>query len=246
VYSVLPSFVLGFHGCDASIAEEVLSGNSSLRKSTNQWDWLGHGVYFWENSPERALHYACELRDNPVRSNSAVETPAVIGAVIDLGYCLNLLDQKSIRLVAKANELYMNACQADGVAMLENRDSGSSTDLLLRYRDCAVIEMLHAARDQAEATNFDSVRGMFSEGEPLYPHAGFLREESSPDLYQEPQLHQGLLPPPQARPLLAHAIAPHPIAIDAPPACGTVLPANPPSLCSSEHAQFWRVFVFQG
>jgi hypothetical protein len=173
VYSVLPSFVLGFHGCDASIAEEVLSGNSSLRKSTNQWDWLGHGVYFWENSPERALHYACELRDNPVRSNSAVETPAVIGAVIDLGYCLNLLDEKSIRLVAEANGLYVNACQVDSVEPLENRDSGSSTDLLLRYRDCAVIEMLHAARDQAEATNFDSVRGMFSEGEPLYPHAGF-------------------------------------------------------------------------
>jgi hypothetical protein len=36
-----------------------------------------------------------------------------------------------------------------------------------------VIEYLHATRaDQSEAA-FDSVRGVFVEGDPLYPNAGF-------------------------------------------------------------------------
>ena len=53
MYEVLPSFVLGFHGCDRSVGENVLSGKTRLRKSSNDYDWLGNGIYFWENNPQR-------------------------------------------------------------------------------------------------------------------------------------------------------------------------------------------------
>jgi hypothetical protein len=40
----------------------------------------------------------------------------------------------------------------------------------------------------------------------------------------------------------AHQLAE--ITIDGANSYDTFLPANPPSLCSSEHAKIWRVFVF--
>ena len=52
---LLPGFLLGYHGCDEQVAENVLSGNDTLRPSTNDYDWLGHGIYFWESNPRRAL-----------------------------------------------------------------------------------------------------------------------------------------------------------------------------------------------
>ena len=173
MYSVLPSFVLGFHGCDETTAEKVFSGKSRLKNSTNEWDWLGTGIYFWENNPKRALEYAKLLTKHPERASTPVNKPAVVGAVIDLGYCLNLLDEKSIQLVNGANEVYLATCAGKDVNPVENRNTGSSKDLLLRYRDCAVVESLHTYRKEAKTTEFDSARGMFTEGKPLYENAGF-------------------------------------------------------------------------
>ena len=62
MYSKLPNLVLGFHGCDQSVYEEVIIKNGMLNKSENTYDWLGHGIYFWENNPKRALEWAIELK----------------------------------------------------------------------------------------------------------------------------------------------------------------------------------------
>jgi hypothetical protein len=105
VYSTLPSFILGFHGCDASVAEKVISGRAHLIPSQNDYDWLGEGIYFWENSPARALEYARLRKRHPAPGNK-IRKPAVIGAVIDLARCLNLLDTKFLRV---AKEGYATA-----------------------------------------------------------------------------------------------------------------------------------------
>lgn len=49
------AFVLGYHGCDRSVGEALLAGRKTFVGSKNEDDWLGHGVYFWENNPKRAL-----------------------------------------------------------------------------------------------------------------------------------------------------------------------------------------------
>ena len=38
--------VLGFHGCDATLAEQVVLGKTMLKESDHDYDWLGHGIYF--------------------------------------------------------------------------------------------------------------------------------------------------------------------------------------------------------
>ncbi len=173
MYSTLPSFVLGFHGCDKQTAEDVFSGKARLKKSTNEYDWLGNGIYFWENNPQRALEYAKDLKRHPERCSETISEPAVIGAVIDLGNCLNLLDAKSIKLVKEANTLFEEICAQSKLPLAENKPAGNSKELLMRYRDCAVIEMLHVSREIRDESAFTSARGMFTEGKPLYENAGF-------------------------------------------------------------------------
>ena len=87
LYSRRSNLVIGFHGCDRSVVEKVIAGKTELIASTNDYDWLGSGIYFWENNVERSWQWAKELSK---RSNSSIKTPAVIGAVIDLGYCFDL------------------------------------------------------------------------------------------------------------------------------------------------------------
>ena len=54
-----------------------------------------------------------------------------------------------------------------------NKNIGPSSDFLLRELDCAVIENLHLQRAFKNKKAFDSVRGLFVEGHPVYEGAGF-------------------------------------------------------------------------
>jgi len=171
MYNTQPSFMLGFHGCDKSLVEDVISGRDMLRASENDYDWLGNGIYFWENDPVRALEYARLLQENPTRSRAKISEPAVIGAVLDPGNCLNLMESSSLRLLRDTYDSLNELLSASGVAMRVNSaPSGSSQDLLLRRLDCSVIEYLHRKNT---GRDFDTVRGLFFEGEDLYPNAGF-------------------------------------------------------------------------
>ncbi len=171
MYSSLPHFVLGFHGCDHKVGEAILSGAVAQVKSVNTYDWLGHGYYFWENNPERAIQYAKEMNSNPSRTKGMVDEPFVIGAVIDLGHCLNLLEGKSLLLLKSAYELLGELADLSGKPLPVNKLVKGQP--LLRDLDCAVIETLHRYRKASGFEAFDSVRGMFAEGKELYPGAGF-------------------------------------------------------------------------
>lgn len=176
MYSTLPHFILGFHGCDKSVADEIIShSNKHLERSTNEYDWLGHGIYFWENNPSRALEYATLLKNHPERMSKGkkpIRTPAVVGAVIDLGYCLNLLETHSIGVVKQSYKILHDLYKSSGSEMPRNLEAKGSTDLLLRKLDCAVIEAVHTFNKEDEKQGYDTVRGMFIEGDPIYDGAG--------------------------------------------------------------------------
>ena len=111
------SCVLAYHGCDKSVAERVLSGEDELKHSKNDYDWLGEGIYFWEASPRRAFEWATLAKHNPKLSRSRVTTPAVIGAVIDLGNCLDLLEAESIQLIEESRERFSAILDQTGVQL---------------------------------------------------------------------------------------------------------------------------------
>ena len=87
--------VLGYHGCDRETGERVLAGKQGLTPNTNAYDWLGHGVYFWEDDWIRAEEWATERMAQP---NSKIQNPFVVGAIIDPGLTLSLLRRQDIEL----------------------------------------------------------------------------------------------------------------------------------------------------
>jgi hypothetical protein len=169
---LLPGFLLGYHGCDESVAESVLAGEDTLRPSTNDYDWLGNGIYFWESNPRRALDYATQL-SHLRRGKSRIATPAVVGAVIDPGSCLDLLNAESIAVVREVHARLVKLAENSGFSLPVNSSGGSKTDMLLRPLDCAVMEMLHRLGRSGDLPSFDTVRAVFVEGAPLYEGSGF-------------------------------------------------------------------------
>ena len=101
MYSNLPNLVLGFHGCDLDTYKNVLYKHNKLRASHNSYDWLGSGIYFWENSLDRAEEWAASYcsRYNKKHPDEKPKEPAAIGAVISLGHCLDLADYGSASIL---------------------------------------------------------------------------------------------------------------------------------------------------
>jgi hypothetical protein len=172
------SFVLGFHGCDRSVGEQALTGSLDLIRSDRDYDWLGPGIYFWEGDPIRAMEWA-----EAKAARKPGTTPYVIGAVIDLGNCLDLTTREDIELLRDAYDGLEASLAAEGRQLPSNRDVASDArkDKLLRNLDCAVIRYLSDNIEQQIATKsgdgslepFDTVRGLFREGAPIYPNSGF-------------------------------------------------------------------------
>ena len=78
-----PFQINGFHSCDREMGLRILNGDQSAA-STNEWDWLGPGVYFCEQNPALALEYAIDSANNKQKNKVRIATPFVIGAIIEL------------------------------------------------------------------------------------------------------------------------------------------------------------------
>jgi hypothetical protein len=193
MYSTRSGLVLAFHGCDRSVANAVINSKIQLKESENDYDWLGHGIYFWENSPSRAFEYANYLHKNPGRAKHPVKEPAVIGAVINLGFCLDLLDYENLQLLRLAWQILTASQKQAGIP--ENKVADNTKELLIRNLDCAVIEMLHNVRRSGHQPAFDSVRGVFWEGEELYPNAGFREKDHIQICVRNPNCIKGFFLP---------------------------------------------------
>lgn len=170
LYSRRSNLVIGFHGCDLSVAQNVVAGKESLVPNKNGYDWLGNGIYLWENNEERARQWAKEMVK---RKNSPVKNPAVLGAVIDLGYCFDLTDSSYLKELKQAYKALVSMFKKSGTSLPKNTTIGNSEDLLIRKLDCAVIQTAKILNIDAHNRDYDSVKGVFWEGKRLYRNAGF-------------------------------------------------------------------------
>ncbi len=167
MYSKLPNLVIGFHGCSKEVFSKVILHGEHLKASDNSYDWLGNGIYFWEQNYERAYEWA---------KNRYGDDASVIGAIIDLGYCLNLTDSASNQNLRLGYRLLKLRCSMLNKELPKNRKSPKSKDVLLRDLDCAVIQQIHYYNKDTNGQEFDSVRGIFTEGEPVYEGSEFLQK----------------------------------------------------------------------
>jgi len=203
LYKKQPGFVLGFHGCDAAVGEAVLAGKTRhLKPSNNPYDWLGNGIYFWDGSPERALQFATEAATSkPKVSAGKIKKPFVLGAVIDLGLCCNLMDIDALGELERAHQFLEEFSAIADEEMPVNR----GPERAVRFLDKAVIEMMHSLRAHSAPGGtalpaYDTVRAAFFEGGELYPGAGFSKKAHIQIAVRNPECIRGYF-----RPLVKYA-----------------------------------------
>ena len=161
-----PFQIIGYHSCDRDVGLSVLNGEMDLKPSNNSWDWLGPGIYFWEHDPLRSLTYAIENAKGAQFNSQPIEKPFVLGAIIELGNCLNLVESESLEIIAEAyiglQKLY------DVLKMPMPLNNGDNRSL-----DCEVIKFIHQANKMESQPGFQTVRSAFQQGDEVYPGASF-------------------------------------------------------------------------
>lgn len=185
MYSSWPHVVYGFHGCEAELARAVITGETEIPPSNNSWDWLGSGVYFWENNPKRAQQWA---------KGKDYREPAVIGAVIDLGFCLDLLQARFLDLLPIAHEQLALRLQMADARLPENTSPDSGGTPLYRKLDCAVITELRDMLAE-EGKIVQSVRGVFMEGDWCYEGAQIRKKNHVQFCIADPDCVKGYFKP---------------------------------------------------
>lgn len=152
--------VIAYHGCDQVVADATLRGGK-LKESANDYDWLGKGIYFWEHGPARAMEWARFMKQR-----KKVTRPAVVGALIQLGHCFDLLDIRFTELLRDLYPKFKKTLEAVGHAMPVNEPNRK-----LHRLDCAFLNWSISSVEEQTGIRFQTVRGVFIEGEPLYPTA---------------------------------------------------------------------------
>jgi len=161
-----PFQTTGFHSCARELGLRLLNGSDQLRPSDNPYDWLGPGIYFWEQNPYRALEYAVEAARKHQKFSGKIKTPFVIGAIIELGNCLNLVEPNSISIVKEAYTNLLETILDSGERMPVNKGAN-------RILDCAVIKFVHESNKRKKMPRYDTIRSPFQEGGPIYDGANF-------------------------------------------------------------------------
>lgn len=159
--------VIAYHGCDEAVVTAVLLHGQRLQPSENDYDWLGRGIYFWEHGPQRALEWA-RWR---ARTGRDIRKPAVLGAIVHLGNCFDLLDTAFTQMLGRMFPIYRKAWEDARLPLPKNLPVRGEAfgDLVRRYLDCAVLNWALDACERNEQRHFHTVRGVFAEGAPAFP-----------------------------------------------------------------------------
>jgi hypothetical protein len=154
-------WVYGYHGTSRSRAEQIIS--QGFQPSTNGYDWLGTGVYFWQDAPNHALHWARKMHP---------QKPTVIKSRLRLdNTCLDLLDMSDIDDPDFWRDSYngfTEMCRRTGKTLpIQNPDIPGK-----RYLDCAFFDYIRTAFDRSAKTeSIGSIRSAFVEGKRLFPNS---------------------------------------------------------------------------
>ena len=136
--------MIGYHGTSASSADRLVSGEP-FEDSDNDDEWFGKGVYFWEHAFKQAWWWA--------KDHKRHRKPAVVGAVIRLGNCFDLLDPGNVVVLRQFYEKLVEVMEAEGLELPANVRTR-------RYLDCALFNYLYAEFKDARKP-LDTARAVY-------------------------------------------------------------------------------------
>ena len=179
-------YVRGYHGTSLAMAQAIVA-QQTITISSNDYDWLGRGAYFFQDAPLQAWKWAVH---GSASSAAAGDTPAVISANLKIDtHCFDLLDLRNWRHVLRAHARYGSSFTASAAAVPTQRPpvvrgpNGTRFHVASptpptsarsgnNFVDCAVIRLAVRAVGQTKG-RVQSVRGSFVQGQQLYDQSYF-------------------------------------------------------------------------
>jgi hypothetical protein len=208
MYDSRPNLIIGFHGCEDEVKQKLINNPGSIQISNRPYDWLGHGMYFWENSHDRAMEWATEKQ-----KRGEIKFPAVVGVVLELGYCCDLLDSRYVQVLKSYYELMAASYNAMDLELPKNRNLPQDIhkDRILRILDCTTIEYMHSeilkkyrndigAKGFSDLKIFESTRCVFMEGGPAFEGAGIFEKSHIQICIRNPDCIKGFFNPRKSTP----------------------------------------------
>lgn len=156
INSSQPLRVYGYHGTSQKSAQEIIEHGFDF--STNDYDWLGTGVYFFQDAPARAWAWA---------KTRYPDSPAVIKSELVLDNCIDLLDITWNPIIRETYAIFVLEYQKANVPLPRQNPESSKAHRL----DCAffnyIVEKIFASQDET----IGSIRAVFNEGDRIYPNS---------------------------------------------------------------------------
>ena len=146
--------VKAYHGTSSSIAHII--EREGFQLSRNTYDWLGDGVYFFQDGLLRAWEWAGARHG---------EDAAIIGADIHIVNCLDMLDLGWNEVLSDGYDGYIQLLRKTGRS--EPTQSGRAHPL-----DREVINYTVSVLND-NGIPIACVRASFREGRPVYPNSAF-------------------------------------------------------------------------
>ncbi len=110
----------------------------------------------------KLMKYAHKVSTKEQFAKGKIKTPFVLGAIIDLRNCWNLPTSDGIKLLKVGyNGLKESLISQSGEFPINESFASRSLDR-------AVIEYIHTINKVEKQNEFDTVRGAFEEGSPVY------------------------------------------------------------------------------
>lgn len=152
-FQVEPIVVTGYHGTSKTAAQRILT--EGFVPSVNEWDWLGHGIYFWQDAPVRAYRWAEE------RLAGTTEVAVVVAARIRLDGFFDLLDQRGMKTLRGLATKFQNHS-----GRLSNARGANRLDCAVFNFTTRVLSLLGVKVDGYRAACVEGNR--LTPGSPIY------------------------------------------------------------------------------
>jgi hypothetical protein len=150
-----PLTVYGYHGTSQTKATNILK--HGFLASDNDYDWLGTGIYFFQDAPIRAKQWATQQHPN---------NPAVICAQIQLENCIDLFDVGWQPALKNMYNLFIERHRLLNRPLPKQSPHSSKAHRL----DCAFLNFVHEFILR-QGQSIESIRATFIEGERLFPNS---------------------------------------------------------------------------
>ena len=160
--------VTGYHGTSRATARSVAAGETLLKSKKNEGDWLGEGVYFWQDAPARAWDWADRHFPNQA---------AVVKAELDLSGCFDLLDLEDFAELLVVHEEFTKQEAARNLVFKQTplKLEGGRTKIrnrgFVNDRDQALLEFGLPILEEVRNQPIRSIRAAFVYGRALHPRS---------------------------------------------------------------------------